>query len=98
SGLHAVADLNGVDSEQVFREAASRGVEVTPLSDYFLNAGRPFQGRRRGAESAALHDIHQNALVLGFAAVRPDEMRRGMDQLAAAIHATPRVTREKVLP
>jgi GntR family transcriptional regulator/MocR family aminotransferase len=96
TGLHAVADVDGVDSEQVFREAASRGVEVTPLSDYFLDVGRPFQGRRRGAESPAPH-TRQNGLVLGFASVRPDETRRGMDQLAAAIQAARRVSREKVL-
>jgi GntR family transcriptional regulator/MocR family aminotransferase len=39
TGLHAVADLHGVDASVVFREAAARGVEVMPVSAYF--AGRP---------------------------------------------------------
>jgi GntR family transcriptional regulator/MocR family aminotransferase len=39
TGLHAVADLDGVDAGRVSREAAARGVEATPLSAYF--AGRP---------------------------------------------------------
>ena len=36
SGLHVVADLVDADAERVFREAVARGVEVTPLSSYFL--------------------------------------------------------------
>jgi GntR family transcriptional regulator/MocR family aminotransferase len=35
SGLHAVADLHGVDAVRVFHEAAERSVEVMPLSAYF---------------------------------------------------------------
>ena len=70
TGLHGVADLEGVNAERVFQEARARGVEVTPLSAYY--AGRP---------SAA------DALVLGFAAVGPDELRNGMERLAAAIEA-----------
>ena len=70
TGLHAVADLEGVDAASVCREAAARGVEVAPLSAYFAgSAGRV------------------NGLVLGFAAVRPDAARRGMERLAAAIEA-----------
>jgi GntR family transcriptional regulator / MocR family aminotransferase len=34
SGLHAVADLEDVDADDVFREAARRGVEVMPISAY----------------------------------------------------------------
>jgi DNA-binding transcriptional MocR family regulator len=41
TGLHAVADLDGVDAGRVSREAASRGVEATPVSAYFAE--------RRGA-------------------------------------------------
>ncbi|HVR09054.1 MAG TPA: PLP-dependent aminotransferase family protein [Thermoanaerobaculia bacterium] len=70
TGLHVVADLDGVDAEQVAREAAARNVEVTPLAAYFAD--------RAGAA---------NALVLGFAAVGPDAVRRGMERLAAAIAA-----------
>jgi GntR family transcriptional regulator/MocR family aminotransferase len=35
TGLHAVADLEGVDDERVSREAMARGVEAMPLSMYF---------------------------------------------------------------
>jgi GntR family transcriptional regulator/MocR family aminotransferase len=73
TGLHVVADLDGVDAEDVFQEATQRGVEVTPLSSYFA----------AGASA-------DNALVLGFAAVGPDELRRGMEELAAAIRAARR--------
>jgi GntR family transcriptional regulator/MocR family aminotransferase len=38
TGLHALADLDGVDAVRVSREAAARGVEATPVSAYF--AGR----------------------------------------------------------
>jgi GntR family transcriptional regulator/MocR family aminotransferase len=41
TGLHAVADLDGVDEERVSEEAAERGVEVAPLGMYYL-------GRRTG--------------------------------------------------
>jgi GntR family transcriptional regulator/MocR family aminotransferase len=34
TGLHAVADLEGADADDVFREALKRGVEVMPLSSY----------------------------------------------------------------
>jgi GntR family transcriptional regulator/MocR family aminotransferase len=72
TGLHAVADLEGIDAERVSREAGGRGVEVMPLSAYYF--GRA--GRR------------QNSLVLGFASARPEALRRGMEQLAAAIEAS----------
>jgi GntR family transcriptional regulator/MocR family aminotransferase len=36
AGLHAVADLDGVDARRVFEEAAARGVEVMPLSAYYF--------------------------------------------------------------
>ena len=35
TGLHAVADLDGVDDERVSQEAMARGVEAMPLSMYF---------------------------------------------------------------
>jgi GntR family transcriptional regulator / MocR family aminotransferase len=80
TGLHAVADLAGVDAERVHHEAAARGVEVTPLCHYYL-------GRPRSMPST---DRSTNAIVLGFASVRPDSLRRGMEQLAAAIAAAER--------
>ena len=39
SGLHLVADLDGVDAERVAREARERGVEVMPLSHYYFGSG-----------------------------------------------------------
>jgi GntR family transcriptional regulator/MocR family aminotransferase len=36
AGLHAVADLDGVDEERVCEEARQRGVEVAPLGTYFV--------------------------------------------------------------
>ncbi len=39
TGLHAVADLHGIDEERVYEEARDCGIEVTPLGMYFL--GRP---------------------------------------------------------
>ena len=73
TGLHAVADLDGVDAVRVSAEAHSRGIEATPLAAY---SARP-------ARAA-------NGLALGFAAARPDVLRRGADQLAAAIEAARR--------
>src|SRR5262249_54450612 len=39
AGLHAVADLDGVDEGRVTEEARARGVEVAPLGMY--HASRP---------------------------------------------------------
>ena len=36
TGLHAVADLDGVDAVRAFEEALARGVEVMPLAAYSL--------------------------------------------------------------
>ena len=38
TGLHAVADVHGVDADRVWNEAAARDVEVMPLAAY--SAGR----------------------------------------------------------
>jgi GntR family transcriptional regulator/MocR family aminotransferase len=42
TGLHAVAELDGVDEERVYEEARDRGIEVAPLGMYFI-------GRRTAA-------------------------------------------------
>ena len=39
TGLHALADVTGVDAARVSREAALRGVEAAPLSAYFAGTG-----------------------------------------------------------
>jgi GntR family transcriptional regulator/MocR family aminotransferase len=75
TGLHAVADLQGVDATRVFEEALARGVEVMPLSAYLFD---PTRGTA------------PNALVLGFGAVRPEAVSRGMRGLADAVEAARR--------
>jgi GntR family transcriptional regulator/MocR family aminotransferase len=44
TGLHAVADVDGVDDQRVYLEAAARGVEATPLSSYFIDRARTENG------------------------------------------------------
>ncbi len=73
TGLHVVADLEGVGAVAVAREAAARGVEVTPLSAYYARPARA-----------------PDALVLGFAAARPEAATRAMERVAAAIQAARR--------
>lgn len=40
TGLHAIADLAGASASRVAREAAARGVEVTPVAAYCANPAR----------------------------------------------------------
>jgi GntR family transcriptional regulator/MocR family aminotransferase len=47
TGLHALADLDGVEAGRVAQEAAARGVEATPLSAYCA-------GRARGPNGLVL--------------------------------------------
>ena len=70
TGLHAVADVAGIDAAALVEEAYARGLEVSSLASYFFGAGPS-----------------PNAVVLGFAAVLPDALDRGMQRLAAAIDA-----------
>jgi GntR family transcriptional regulator/MocR family aminotransferase len=44
TGLHALADLDGVDDVRVAQEAATRGLEVAPLSAYFAERARGASG------------------------------------------------------
>lgn len=73
TGLHVVADLEGVAEDRVTQEAMARGVEVTPLSTFYSSRTIPPRG-----------------LVLGFGAVSPDALRRGVQRLAEAIEAARR--------
>jgi GntR family transcriptional regulator/MocR family aminotransferase len=41
TGLHAVADFIGVHAADVVRECTARGVEVNPLSAYFMSRQKP---------------------------------------------------------
>jgi DNA-binding transcriptional MocR family regulator len=85
TGLHAVADLEDGDASTVFHEALARGVELMPLSAYVFG--------RSSARGRAQPGGVDRALVLGFGAVRPDDIGRGMDQLVAAIDAARRRSR-----
>ena len=76
TGLHAVADLAGVDAADLVRQSAARAIEMTPLSTYFM---RPHRAT--------------NAVVLGFAAVRPDAIRSATEKVAEAIDAVRRPRR-----
>jgi GntR family transcriptional regulator / MocR family aminotransferase len=71
TGLHAIADLHGVDDQAAFREAMAHGVEVMPVSAYCFDRRR---APRRG-------------LVLGFGSVRPELLDAGMARLATAVRA-----------
>jgi GntR family transcriptional regulator/MocR family aminotransferase len=44
SGLHAVADLSGVDAESVYTQAAARNLEVVPLAAYCYGGGQNQNG------------------------------------------------------
>jgi GntR family transcriptional regulator/MocR family aminotransferase len=70
TGLHAVADVVGLDALALAEEAYARGVEVSPLASCFFGAGPA-----------------PNALMLGFAAVRPEALDQGMRRLAEAMEA-----------
>ena len=85
TGLHAVADLEEVGAEEVFREAHARGVELMPLSAYSFGRS-PARAKRRA-------DDVDRGLVLGFGSVRPDAIARGMARLAEAIDAVRRGSR-----
>jgi GntR family transcriptional regulator/MocR family aminotransferase len=72
TGLHAVADVAlDVDLDRLVVEAVAHGVELMPLSAYFLE---------RAAAS--------RAIVLGFSAVDPAAIDRGMQNLMRAIDAS----------
>jgi DNA-binding transcriptional MocR family regulator len=65
SGLHAVADLDGIDEESVCQEARARGLEVERLGTYYVGrrtanglvlgfASTPPDTLRRGMERLAI--------------------------------------------
>lgn len=75
AGLQTAGWLaEGIDEAAATVAAARRNVEVTPLSRYVQpgQPGRPERAARPG-------------LQLGFAAVDPAEIRRGVRELAAAL-------------
>jgi GntR family transcriptional regulator/MocR family aminotransferase len=52
TGLHVVADLDGVDAFRAAEEAASRGVEVTPLAAYYTRPAQAASGLALGFAAA----------------------------------------------
>jgi GntR family transcriptional regulator/MocR family aminotransferase len=60
TGLHAVADVDRADAVEVVRECALRGVEVTPLSSYYL-------GRDKTANSIVMGfaSVRTDAILAG---------------------------------
>ena len=72
AGLQTTGWLRGgITGESAARAAAARNVDVVPLSRYT---------RGRATRYAT-----QEGLQLGFAAVEPREIRRGVEQLALAL-------------
>jgi len=70
AGLQTAGWLrSGLDGESVAAAAATRGVEVTPLSLYSQGA------------------FARDGLQLGFAAVDPKEIRRGVRELAITLES-----------
>jgi GntR family transcriptional regulator/MocR family aminotransferase len=64
TGLHAIADLDGVEAERVSREAAARGVEAAPLAAYYAGRSQPvnalvlgFGAARPDASSRAIERL-----------------------------------------
>lgn len=58
TGLHAVADLDGVDDERVCEEARARGIEVAPLSMYYRERRRAASGLVLGFASTPPDALH----------------------------------------
>jgi GntR family transcriptional regulator/MocR family aminotransferase len=81
TGLHAVADVHGVEALSVADAALESGVEVMPLSAYYLSRREP-----------------ENALVLGFGCVRPEDSADGMRRLASAIETAARANSAAGMP
>ncbi|HYH45274.1 MAG TPA: PLP-dependent aminotransferase family protein [Thermoanaerobaculia bacterium] len=78
AGLQTAGWLaEGIDEAAAAVAAARRNVEVTPLSRY-VQTGQPGQSERAGQPG-------RPGLQLGFAAVDPAEIRRGVRELAAAL-------------
>jgi len=98
--IHPVrVDADGLDVQAGARSAGrARLTYVTPSHQFPLGDGidadRVFQeATTRGVEVMPLSEYFwgrsraPNALVLGFGAVRPDVLSKGMERLAAAIDA-----------
>jgi GntR family transcriptional regulator/MocR family aminotransferase len=73
AGLQTVGWLaKGLDATAVAKACAERGLEVIPLSGFYRSE-HEFQQRER------------DGLQLGFAAIAPNEIRRGVEELARVL-------------
>jgi GntR family transcriptional regulator/MocR family aminotransferase len=73
AGLQTMGWLaKGLDARTVAKACAERGLEVTPLA-WFYRSAEEFEQRER------------DGLQLGFAAVTPKEIRRGVEELARVL-------------
>ena len=85
AGLQTVGWLcDGINGITAAKAASERGVEVVPLSKY---AREPFR-----CVWPDRHGKWREGLQLGFAAIPPTEIRRGVEELAIALE---QLVREK---
>jgi GntR family transcriptional regulator / MocR family aminotransferase len=76
AGLQTVGWLaDGIDGHAVAKAALARGVEVIPLGAFYRDKEERQRRQRDG-------------LQIGFAAVGPKEIRRGVEELARALEST----------
>ncbi|HTF64978.1 MAG TPA: hypothetical protein VK638_20055 [Edaphobacter sp.] len=81
AGLQTVGWLShGISAESAAMAAARRQIDLTPLAEY--------------SYSPATRKVASSALQLGFAAIPPAEIRRGIRELAIALESV-RKSREK---
>ncbi len=79
SGLHAVADLEGVDAESVYREAIARNLELMPLSAYYFGDQPPQNALVLGFGSVPPPVLHAGVSQLAAAIAQVErEQRRGL--------------------
>jgi GntR family transcriptional regulator/MocR family aminotransferase len=93
TGLHAVADLDGVDDERVFEQAAARGVEATPLSMYFRNKATAPNGVMLGFGTVRPDAAREGMQRLAAAIEAAQRMRRRVAGPARLLEA--RLTRSR---
>ncbi len=82
AGLQTMGWLaRGIDGREVAKACAARGVEVVPLASFYRNE----QAREK------------DGLQLGFAAVTPKEIRRGVEELARVLESRDGVSLESAI-
>ena len=87
TGLHAVADLDGIDDERVCEEARERGIEVAPLHTYYLGR-RPTNGLLLGFASTTPDSLRRGMERLAEAIEAARRPRRPHEARAAHLTTT----------